>query len=80
MSGHTEELAHLTLLDARDYYILPVYVSWGVLPHARVHRAKCQLSYSHMQVNRKCNAWGTHHVGEGFGWGSPERAAGANGP
>lgn len=23
---------------------------------------------------------GTHHVGEGFGWGSPERAAGANGP
>lgn len=48
----------------------------GVLAHVGVPRAKSQLPYPHLQASSKCDMWGTHHIGESFGWGSPERLQG----
>lgn len=39
-----------------------------------------KLPYPHLQASSKCDVWGTHHVGDGFGWGVTREAAGANGP
>lgn len=48
----------------------------GVLAHVGVLRAKSQLPYPHVQASSKCDVWGTHIVGESFGWGSLERLQG----